>query len=51
MFFKHVRDLAFVLSRQNEQLFKSDQAVDKSWVALFLSTALSRVAFHLSITH
>jgi hypothetical protein len=24
---------------------KPDQAVDKSWVALFLSTALSRVAF------
>jgi hypothetical protein len=30
---------------------KADQAVDKSWVALFLSTALSLVAFHLSITH
>ena len=31
--------------------YNSDQAVDKSLVALFLSTALSRVAFHLSMTH
>ena len=30
---------------------KADQAVDKSGVALFLSTAFSRAAFQLSIIH